>query len=187
MPASALLLTLRTDARRRPARLLVVWAPPTEEPGRPRQMGGAGGGAPPSDVCILIVDDDPLMTEFLPRKLARAMADGVRIVTAATAREASDILARERPAIVLSDFNLREGRTGLDVLAEAAREAPDATRILFSGHTQREIGIPLREADIHGYIEKPMRIDELVTTLLHTIKDATGMDLARKGAGDGKA
>lgn len=127
-----------------------------------------------------MVDDDRLMTDLLPKKLARAMRADVRILTAANAEEAQRLIERERPHAVVSDYNLREDQTGLDVLRHAETHAPGCARILFSGHTRGEIGRSLDEAPIDGYLEKPMRLDELVPPLLDLLRASTGVDLRRE-------
>lgn len=159
----------------------------------PADRGRAGGGETPhvrrgapvaaSEFRLLVVDDDRLMTDLLPKKLARAMRGDVRILTAASAVEAQRIIEREQPHAVVSDFNLREDWTGLDVLRHAKEHAPGCARILFSGHTRSEIGGPLDDAAVDGYIEKPMRLDELVPSLLDLLRASTGLDLRREGAG----
>lgn len=131
------------------------------------------------EIRLLIVDDDPLMTEFLPRRLARAMLTNVRILTATTAAGADAIIEREQPHVILSDYDLRDVRTGIEVLRSAARLAPRSARILFSGHSRREIGASLEAAGVDAYIEKPMRLDDLIPQLLASIRATTGMDLSR--------
>lgn len=158
--------------------------PPPRDVGAPERreatpVSYASGDA--DELRLLIVDDDPLMTDLLPRKLQRAMSPRVRILTASNPGEASQIIESMRPDIVLSDFNLRDDRNGIDVLEEAASRAPQCARILFSGHTRREIGAALATAAIHAYVEKPMRLDDLVAALLSTVRDTTGIDLARPG------
>lgn len=129
---------------------------------------------------MLIVDDDPLMTDMLPRRLRRVIRADVEIRTATSVEEAADIIRSVRPDAVLSDYNLRQERTGIDVLREAEQHAPEAARILFSGHAAREIA-GLQDAAIHAYVEKPMKLDELITPVLDAIARATGDDL-RGGA-----
>lgn len=129
---------------------------------------------------LLIVDDDPLMTEMLPRRLRRVLDASVDIRTAATPEEARELIRALRPDAVLSDYNLRQIETGLDVLRDAERSVPDATRILFSGHSRNEIA-GLDTAPIHAYVEKPMRLDELISPILDVIERETGRDL-RGGA-----
>lgn len=129
---------------------------------------------------VLVVDDDRLMTEFLPRKLRKAMREGIQFLTAATAEEARSLIETHRPDVILSDYNLRESETGLDVLRHAATHAPEAARILFSGHRRAEIA-GIDQADIHAYIEKPMKLDEMVPPLLRIIHERTGRDVSAQG------
>lgn len=125
---------------------------------------------------LLIVDDDPLMTDLLPRRLRKVLRADVSIHTATSAEQASDMIVALQPDAVITDFNLRQLRNGIDVLREAERHAPRAVRILFSGHAAREIA-GLSQAPIHAYVEKPMRLDELITPVLDAIREATGTDL----------
>lgn len=134
------------------------------------------------DLSILIVDDDPLMTDMLPRRLIRALR--ARVLTASTPEEGLRVAAEEQPTVVLSDFNLRAAMDGIDLLEEVERRAPDALRILFSGHAPHEIGRRLAEAPLHGFLEKPLRLDEMIAPLAAIIERETGLDL-RRGSGPG--
>jgi response regulator RpfG family c-di-GMP phosphodiesterase len=168
--------------RTRPRHLL---AP--DEPRAGRAMRGHDASAPPAmhvPPVLLIVDDDALMTNLLPRKLQSAFTTPLRIVTATTPEEAAQVLRDERPDIVLSDYNLRAARTGLDVLADAAEVIPHGVRILFSGHTQREIGAAIAHAPIHGFIEKPLRLDDLLPPFARLVQDASGLELGLPPRGD---
>lgn len=138
-------------------------------------MAGERGG-----FVMLIVDDDPLMTDMLPRRLRRVIRSDVDIRTATTVEQAADIIRTARPNAVLSDYNLRQDKNGIDVLRVAEEHAPEAARILFSGHSAREIR-GLNDAAIHAYLEKPMKLDELIVPVLDAIARATGDDL-RGGA-----
>ncbi|HET6405549.1 MAG TPA: response regulator [Candidatus Thermoplasmatota archaeon] len=140
--------------------------------------GSAPGGREP--FVVLIVDDDPLMTDMLPRRLRRVVRPGVDIHTATTPHEASELIRALQPDAVLSDYNLRQAQNGLDILRLAQEDAPNAARILFSGHAAGEIK-GLREAPIHAYLEKPMRLDELIPPVLDAIQRATGEDLRGEG------
>lgn len=180
---SQLILPLVQRPRRR-----ILASPGTPEPLRgdaeppahsSREQGRGSAGARAGFV-LLIVDDDPLMTDMLPRRMRKVLRADVEIRTAASADEAMDIIRAIQPDVVLCDYNLRQLRTGLDVLREAETSAPRAARILFSGHAPGEI-IGLAGASIHAYLEKPMQLDELIPPVLEAIRRATGQDL-RGGA-----
>jgi len=137
------------------------------------------------DLSILIVDDDPLMTDMLPRRLKRALH--ARVLTASTPEEGLRVAVSERPAVVLSDFNLRAAMDGIDLLAEVERRAPGSLRILFSGHAPHEIGQRLQAAPLHGFLEKPLRLDEMIGPLAAIIERETGIDLRRQASPGGGA
>ncbi|HUR24684.1 MAG TPA: PAS domain-containing protein, partial [Candidatus Thermoplasmatota archaeon] len=115
---------------------------------------------------ILVVDDDRAVREMLPVFLIESYAPGPApvIETVGSAAEVAARLARTSPRerlVVLSDHNLKTATNGIDVLAEVQRARPDAIRILFSGHAREEIP-GLNEADLHGFLEKPFSLDEIV-------------------------
>jgi response regulator RpfG family c-di-GMP phosphodiesterase len=150
-----------------------------------RQAGSPPGRRPP---ILLIVDDDSLMTQLLPRKMRSAFATELRILTAGTPDEAAALVRAERPDIVLCDYNLRAERTGIDVLADAAAVAPQSVRILFSGHTRGEIGEDgFGRARIHGFLEKPFRLDDLFDPFARLVRDASGLELERSAGSGGSA
>lgn len=176
---------------RRPARLVAsapdaqdaprAAQPRQDSPPRARTTGTTPGAhRPPS---ILIVDDDPLMTDLLPRRLRRVAIPQLRILTANGPDDALRVMSEEQPDVILSDYNLRAALNGLDVLEAAATRAPHAARILFSAHTRREIGARIESAPIHGFIEKTMRLDDLIQPLLGLVAQTSGLDLARRADG----
>ena len=137
-------------------------------------MGAADGE---EQLRILIVDDDPLMTDMLPRRIRGALR--LRVFTASTPEEGLRVADAESPEVVLSDYNLRASMTGIELLAEIERRHPEAVRILFSGHARHEIGKGLDGAALHGFLEKPLRLDELIQPLAAIIQETLGVDPRR--------
>lgn len=169
-----------THVRPRRPRLL---APDDEASAGQASDAARRGAASDAVLRILVVDDDPLMTDLLPRKLMRGIAFPRPVVLTASTPEDGLRLARsERPDVVLSDFNLRATMTGLDVLAEVARVQPGAVRILFSAHTREEVGPGLEGAAIHGFVEKTMRLEEMLGPLVDVLR-RSGLDVQRPEGG----
>lgn len=148
-----------------------------EQPGAPATTREGGLGPTRSAPLLLVVDDDALMTTLLPRKLGSAFGTDLRILTATTPEQAAQLVRETRPDIILSDYDLRSDKNGIDVLADAARVLPDCVRILFSGHTRQEIGPNLDRAAIHGFIEKPFRLDEMFEPFARVVRAACGLEL----------
>lgn len=122
---------------------------------------------------ILVVDDDPMMLQMLPPHLADLQVEPrvADVQTALTPQAALDALDRmpTDPLVVLSDFNLKAAMNGLDLLKEVQRRRPDAVRVLFSGYALEQLGDVKAGGATHGFVEKPMRIREMMTPLADII------------------
>lgn len=70
-----------------------------------------------SGVTVLVVDDEPQTLDFVKTTLER---HGANVVTAGSAREATDRFRAERPDVLVSDLLMPE-RDGLDLIREIRR------------------------------------------------------------------
>lgn len=124
-------------------------------------------------LTILLVDDDPLMLRLLAPRLDRLDVQPPvdRVVTAQTPEAALAELESigDGPLVVLSDFNLKAAMNGLQLLNEVRRRRPDAARILFSGYSSEQIGDVSGDGAAQAFLEKPLRIDELLGPLASSI------------------
>jgi two-component system chemotaxis sensor kinase CheA len=107
-----------------------------------------------------VVDDDPMMLRILAPHLEELGS----VQTAQTPRAALAALDAipAGPLAVLSDFNLKAEMNGVDVLREVERRRPDAARVLFSGYALDQLGEAGRDPALHGFVEKPMRVREML-------------------------
>ncbi len=114
---------------------------------------------------ILVVDDEFLITDILVDALEE---EGFRVLTASNGRKALEVLDREAPAAVVTDF-MMPLMNGLE-LAQAIKSNPDWARIpiiLLSG-AQGAIARAHPELFAAVY-DKPFRIETVVATVLKTI------------------
>jgi CheY-like chemotaxis protein len=114
---------------------------------------------------ILVVDDEFLITDILVDALEE---EGFRVLTASNGRKALEILGRETPALVVTDF-MMPLMNGLE-LAQAIKANPDWAQIpviLLSG-AQGAIarGYPNL---FSGVYDKPFRIEAVVATIREII------------------
>jgi PAS domain S-box-containing protein len=170
---SAALLGLQIRVRSRPGKgsLFAVELPP----GRSGAVAPApAAGAAPAR-RIGVVDDNPAVLQALACSL-RAM--GHQVVAAADAAQLLQRLAGTAPAIVVSDFRLAGGQTGLDVIA-AARAAfgPRLPALLITGDTDPSL---MRGMSEHGIPiqHKPLAPDALLAAIEQVIAGQAGSGAA---------
>jgi diguanylate cyclase (GGDEF)-like protein/PAS domain S-box-containing protein len=96
---------------------------------------------------LLIVDDDHFMLEVLSDFLAQ---DGYRILTAQTAAEGFDILARNRVQVILCD-QCMPMMSGTEFMERVKNLAPNTFRIMLSAYADLT---PIMAAINHGAIDR---------------------------------
>jgi putative nucleotidyltransferase with HDIG domain len=114
---------------------------------------------------ILVVDDEKDILSSIVRLLIDLDLD---ILTAGSAREALDILATHKVALIISDHRM-PGMTGVEMLTRAKRLAPDTIKILMTAHADLNLVIDaINQAEIFRILLKPWDNDKFVTM----VKDA---------------
>jgi len=116
---------------------------------------------------ILVVDDEFLITDILVDALEE---EGFRVLTASNGRKALEVLDKEVPALVVTDF-MMPLMNGLE-LAQAIRANPDWAHvpiILLSG-AQGAIARSHPELFAAVY-DKPFRIEKVVAAVVETVGD----------------
>ena len=109
-----------------------------------------------SGCTVLVVDDEPMLRNLLSRLLRM---DGYEVLEAEDGETALDVVAREKPDLVLLDVML-PARDGLDVLGELRRTS-DIPVILVSAlaeEADRVLGLKMGADD---YVTKPFSAAEL--------------------------
>jgi two-component system, NtrC family, response regulator HydG len=106
---------------------------------------------------ILIVDDEPDMLESCSRILQR---QGYACVTAGDGRTALDILERERPDLLLTDFKMPE-MDGLELLRRAHELDPALPVILLTGFATIESAVAAIKHGAFDYLPKDFSIEQL--------------------------
>ncbi len=109
----------------------------------------------PNGKLVVVIDDDAPILEGMG-SLLRSW--GCRVVTGSTETSALSGLAEHdrRPDLIISDYRLSDGKTGVDVIARLRSEfSAPIPAFLISGDTNPE---PLLEARANGYslLHKPV-------------------------------
>lgn len=117
---------------------------------------------------ILVVDDEYLIADILSFALED---EGFMVVTAGNGRKGLEVLDRERPALIITDF-MMPVMDGLE-FATAVRALPSANHlpiILMSG-AQAHIG--MQRSDLFdAVLAKPFNIDLIIAE----VKKLLGVD-----------
>lgn len=117
---------------------------------------------------LLVVDDDPMMAKHVGQIARLTLSNIVRVSIATDVRTALERLAAHDPRgvrlVVVSDYNLGAGRTGLEVLEAARRVDPAARLILMSGE-HPSVFVEIREREDLDFLEKPFTLEQMRASL----------------------
>ncbi len=134
-------------------------------------------------VRVIVVDDNDAIRRNIATLLQRK---GCAVVTATSASEALQIVREHTPDVVVSDLNLGEGGSGLDLLRGAHQASPGLPVILISGQPTVDSAIQAVELRAYAYLKKPFSGEALLAAVskagrYHKITQA-GREAARTAA-----
>jgi two-component system KDP operon response regulator KdpE len=109
----------------------------------------------PGDV-VLVVDDEPQIRRVVRNALT---PESARVIEAATGRDAIDLAAAERPALIILDLGLPD-TPGIDVCREIRSWSSAPIIVLSARHSDQE-KVALLDAGADDYITKPFSPSEL--------------------------
>lgn len=114
--------------------------------------------------CVLLVDDEPHILSALRRCLR---GRGFDVLLAADGEQALELLARQPVDVIVCDMRM-PGLSGAQVLQRSMALAPDAIRVLLTGHADIASAMAaVNEAEVFRYLAKPW--DD--TLLLQVLRD----------------
>jgi two-component system, OmpR family, KDP operon response regulator KdpE len=121
-----------------------------------------------TEPLVLIVDDEVPIRRFLRVSLA---GEGYRVVEAATAAEALEQIAAQRPDVVVLDLGLPD-RDGLAVIREI-REWSSVPIVVLSVRDRESDKVSSLEAGADDYLTKPFGVGELMARLRVALRHAS--------------
>lgn len=124
---------------------------------------------------ILIVEDEMLIAESILEILENQGYSGTRI--AGSVDEAIREIGKERPSLVLTDINLGEERTGIDLGHELQR-IYRLPFIYVTSYSSPEIQGKARHTRPSAYILKPFRAEDLLSAIELAIFNSSNRHLA---------
>jgi UDP-3-O-acyl N-acetylglucosamine deacetylase len=110
------------------------------------------------DKTILIVDDEPGIRSSVRGVLAD---EGYRVLEAEDGRGALQLIASERPRLVILDIWMPE-MDGIELLRHIRDSHPGTPVIVISGHGNIETAVTATKLGAFDFIEKPFSLDGLL-------------------------
>jgi two-component system response regulator HydG len=133
----------------------------------------ADGGAEPSspesdrpqiagtDGTVLVVDDEPSNLTSLQKILQR---EGLRVLTAESAKLALELLRRHRVQVVLTDL-MMPGTNGVELLRAVKELSPDVEVVLMTAYGTIETAVQAMREGAYDFVEKPLKRMTIVKTI----------------------
>src|SRR6202453_1679262 len=110
-------------------------------------------------IRVLVVDDDEPHAAAVAESLERV---GYDCVVATSGSEGLTLIEEHNFDIIITDL-IMEGVGGLEALAKAKRELPDAEVVILTGHSTIKTAVTAMQAGASTYLTKPLDINELRT------------------------
>src|SRR5262245_19996666 len=110
-------------------------------------------------IRVLVVADEESHAQAVADSLGRV---GYDCVVATSGGEALRLIEEQVFDIVITDL-IMQGVGGMEVLAKAKRELPDAEVVILTGHSTVKGAVTAMQAGASNYLIKPLDINELRT------------------------
>jgi len=122
---------------------------------------------------VLVIDDRKEIVSIFERFLSR---QGYDISTACSYYDAMTKMVTTDFALVLTDIDLGDGKTGIDVLREVIRTNPTCSVILCTGSTDIMTVSEARRMGAYDCMYKPVKLDTLSHSINMALCDKTVSD-----------
>jgi len=115
---------------------------------------------------VLIVDDEPAVLDATSMLLE---IEGFEVLTAASESEALECVSKRTPDLLITDYHLREGRTGVEIIRSVREQVSAGVPvILVSGDTSDAIVV--NDLENTSFLTKPVNTDELMEEIRRRIR-----------------
>ncbi len=116
---------------------------------------------------ILVVEDERAIQLALRALLRR---EGWEVELADTGEEALAKLRTGPFDLVLTDLALGRGQSGMDVLREIKRDAPETAVVMITAHGSEKIAVEAMKAGAEDYVPKPFDNEEIKVVLRRALE-----------------
>lgn len=127
-------------------------------------------------VSVLVVDDDDTMRHILEMRLRKW---GFRVLLAADAREAVELVRTGDPALVLSDVVMPD-MSGIELVRELKGSDPDRPIVLITAHGTVEMAVEAIKSGAVDFLTKPLNYPNLRAVLDQARRDRETVSRSRE-------
>ena len=117
-------------------------------------------------ITILVVDDEKVIRDGCTLLL---QPEGYQVVTAASGREALDLMRNQPVNVVLCDLKM-PGMGALEVLDEAGGLYPEVPIIIITGHGTVADAVECMKKGAYDFVTKPFRVDHLTLAVKRALE-----------------
>lgn len=119
---------------------------------------------PGEDFSVLCIDDNELLVDALEGRLA--LEPGFRTLhRALPLTAASTIAERERPELILLDYDLPHGIDAIELLDTLHRDAPESRVIMFTGYANGQLIAHAMRHGASGFVSKGASVEHLLDAM----------------------
>jgi two-component system response regulator PilR (NtrC family) len=115
---------------------------------------------------VLVVDDEPNILEVLEVVL---QDEGMQVFRASSGHDALSLLQNRNVDVVISDIRMPD-LSGVDLLKQARKLAPETVFIMITAFATTETAIEALQHGAYDYLTKPFRIDEIRKVVRHALE-----------------
>lgn len=125
---------------------------------------GSIGASEPLE-CV-VADDEPRLRQVLVRVMS---GEGFRCREAGNGVEALELLAKARPALLLTDLRMPQ-MDGMELLSEVRQRYPDVAVVLITAVADVEVALSALSAGAMDYLTKPFHLEEIRARVAQTME-----------------
>ena len=118
---------------------------------------------------VLIVDDEKMIRMGMKKVLPWDELGVGEVYTAATGKEALEILDEQHPEILITDIQMTE-MTGLELIEEAKKCVPDLRVIVLTGYDNFEYARQSLRLKVQDFFLKPIEEEELANAVKNQVE-----------------
>lgn len=130
---------------------------------------------------ILIVDDEKMIRMGIQKSIPWSSLQIDETYTAASAKEAMEILKNHHPDIMVTDISMTE-MTGLELVEQIRREATDLRIIVLTGYDKFEYARQALQLRVHDFLLKPIDEIELTKSIQLQVEELEKLRISREAA-----